>query len=248
MSEKESSVLFNLKELMNLEEDRIAGEEQARLEAEEAERARIAAEEKARREAEEARIEAERAAAEAAERARIEEEERRVREAEEAQLRVRLEAEAAAKREEQARLLAHEQKMAAIEAEKKKGLHPGIIVGIVFLLLAGGVGAYFGVIAPELEAQQAATEAAERRAAAEREAAARQAEELAAQTEAALAESRRAAAAAAEAQRQAAEASANMSTGGTGRRHRRGRSGTTTSGMTSTMRRGSPGPLDGLNF
>ena len=46
--QKESSVLFNLKELMNLEEDRIHSEAEAAQKAAEAERARIAAEVAAR--------------------------------------------------------------------------------------------------------------------------------------------------------------------------------------------------------
>ena len=85
---------------------------------------------------------------------------------EEAALRIRLEAEAAARSEEQARLLAHEQKLATIDAEKKKGVHPGIIVGIILLLVGGGVGAYFGVVKPQLEerdrAARLAAEQAER--------------------------------------------------------------------------------------
>ena len=60
MSEqKESSVLFSLKELMNLEEDRIKQEEETkRAQAEAAERSRLDAERRAREE-EEARIRAE---------------------------------------------------------------------------------------------------------------------------------------------------------------------------------------------
>src|SRR5450755_2713809 len=60
MSEqKESSVLFSLKELMNLEEDRIKGEEAEKAAtAAAAEKARVEAE-RAAREAEEARIRSE---------------------------------------------------------------------------------------------------------------------------------------------------------------------------------------------
>ncbi len=42
--EKESSLLFNLRELMGIEEDRVREEEEERLEREAAERERIAAE------------------------------------------------------------------------------------------------------------------------------------------------------------------------------------------------------------
>ena len=168
--QKESSVLFNLKELMNLEEDRIHSEAEAAQKAADAERARIAAEAAARKAAEEARIRAEQEAQAAAERAQREEEERVRREAEEGALRVRLEAEAAARAEEQSRLLAHEQKLATIEAEKKKGVHPGIIVGIILLVVGGGVGAYFGFVKPQLDERDRAAQLASEQAEHERQA------------------------------------------------------------------------------
>ena len=54
--EKESSVLFNLRELMNIEEDRVQSEEEARLERDAAERERIAMEARARQEEEAGRL------------------------------------------------------------------------------------------------------------------------------------------------------------------------------------------------
>ena len=152
MSEqKESSVLFNLKELMDLEEDRIKDEEEERRRAEEEERRRKEEEERRKREEEEARLRAEEEARLAEERKKREEEERKKREKEEAEMRVRLEAEAKARAAEQQRLLEHEREMAAIKAKEKKGIHPGIIVGLVVLLIGGAAGVYFGVIKPEQE-------------------------------------------------------------------------------------------------
>lgn len=141
MSEqKESSVLFSLKELMNLEEDRIKTEEQAKAAAHHAaEQARLENERRAR-EAEEARI-------------RAEEERRRMEELRSREEAARLEAirqaeveRARVEAEQQARLAAlasqqeHEQKLAALKHdESKKKLRKtlfGVIGGVV---LVGGI-------------------------------------------------------------------------------------------------------------
>lgn len=138
--QKESSVLFSLKELMSIEEDRIAEEEAQKA----------------------ARLRAEQEARESADRRRREEEERRVREDEERrrqeELRKREEAtrldairtaeleKAKAEAEHRAKLEAvaaqqkHEQQLAAINRDQnKKKLQ--IAFGVVaFLLIAGGIG------------------------------------------------------------------------------------------------------------
>ena len=157
MSEqKESSVLFNLKELMGLEEDRIQDEENEAA-AKLAEEKRLAEEaERAKREAEEAKLRAEQDAVAAAERAKREEEERIIREREEAALRVRLEEEARARSAEQERLLAHERQLAEVKAKEKKGIPPGLIVGLLVLLIGAGAGVYFGVIKPNADAAELA--------------------------------------------------------------------------------------------
>ena len=161
MSEqKESSVLFNLKELMNLEEDRIQSEEEAQQQAQEEARARAEAEERRKRAEEEARIQAEADARAAEERAVREEAERKQRANEEAALRVRLEAEAKARAEEHQRLLEHEQQLAKHKASAKKGVHPGIILGLVGVLLVGALGSYFGVVKPGMERRAAEAQAA----------------------------------------------------------------------------------------
>jgi len=163
---------------------------------------------------------------------------------------VRLEAEAAARAEEQSRLLAHEQKLATIEAEKKKGVHPGVIVGIILLVVGGGVGAYFGVVKPQLdERDQAARISAEQ---ADHERAARELERtrLNAEAEAAQADARAAREAAATATAAAAAAAASMTTvntGGGGGRRPGSRPGTASS-TDSSMMGGSSNPLSGLDF
>ena len=103
MSEsKESSVLFNLKELMNLEEDRVKTEEDERRRREEEERRRREEEIRRRREEEEARLRAEEEARVEAERLAREEEERVLRERREHEVRVQMEMEARARAEESA--------------------------------------------------------------------------------------------------------------------------------------------------
>lgn len=136
----ESSVLFSLKELMNLEEDRIAEEEadrtrqerEARERAEAAQRAQREAEERKLREAEEARR---------AEDLRRREEEARIEAARQAEL-----AKAQHEMETRARMAAlaqqqeHEHKMAALgQDDTKKKLKLYLAIGAAVLVI-GGIG------------------------------------------------------------------------------------------------------------
>lgn len=142
--EKESSVLFSLKELMNIEEDRIKGEEADKAaQASAAERARADAE-RAAREAEEARIRAEE------ERRRQEEQRAREEAARLAAIQVaeveraRLEAEQKARLEAMAAQQAHERSLAALHQDKsKKNLRNMLIGGAAFVLVGGSVAGYF---------------------------------------------------------------------------------------------------------
>lgn len=162
--QKESSVLFSLKELMGLEEDRIREEETRKeSEARAAQEARIAAE-NAARQAEEARIRA-------ADEERQREEQRRKEEA------ARLEAirhaeieRARAEAEHQARLATmsaqqqHEANMAALTQDKhKKRLQ--IMVGVIGgVLLLGGVGGFMVYQQSQAEHERrAAAELAQRK-------------------------------------------------------------------------------------
>ncbi|EYF02450.1 hypothetical protein [Chondromyces apiculatus] len=132
MSEqKESSVLFSLKELMNLEEDRIKTEEHAKAAAATAaEQARLDAERRAR-EAEESRI-------------RAEEERRRVEEQRSREEAARLDAirhaeveRARVEAEQHARIAAlsaqqeHEQKLAALKHDESKKKLRKLLIGVV---------------------------------------------------------------------------------------------------------------------
>jgi colicin import membrane protein len=138
--QKESSVLFSLKELMNLEEDRIREEEaQKEAQAKAALEAKLAAE-RAARQAEEARLRSE-------EEARRQEEVRRKEDAMRLEAikmgeleKARAEAEHRARMQAMSAQQAHEQTLAALTQDKhKKRLQ--IIVGIaVGILLVGGVG------------------------------------------------------------------------------------------------------------
>lgn len=162
--QKESSVLFSLKELMGLEEDRIREEEaQKEAAAKAAHEAQLAAE-RAAREAEEARLRAE-------EEERQREDQRRKEEA------ARLEAirhaeveKARAEAEHQARLATvaaqqqHEAAMAALNQDRhKKRLQ--IMVGVIGgLLLIGGVSGVVLYQQAKAESEKrAAVEAAQRK-------------------------------------------------------------------------------------
>ncbi|MCL2777997.1 MAG: hypothetical protein FWD73_08330 [Polyangiaceae bacterium] len=139
--QKESSVLFSLKELMSLEEDRIKQEDDNRKRKQAAElQARTDAERRAR-EAEEAQIAAE------SERRRQEtqrqrEEQARVEAIRQAEVeRVRTNAESEARLRETQQKQEHERKLVALAQDKKKKHLTYISVGIGTLLIAGAVGA-----------------------------------------------------------------------------------------------------------
>ena len=158
--EKESSVLFNLRGLMNIEEDRVREEEEERLQREAAERERIAAEAQKRQEEAAAQLQAEEEARQAEARRAREEEERVTRERDEAQLRVRLEQEAREAAESHTRMLDHERELATISAQQRKGVHPGLLAAAAVLVLGVGAGSYFGFYKPAVERREAAALAA----------------------------------------------------------------------------------------
>jgi colicin import membrane protein len=166
MSEqKESSVLFSLKELMNLEEDRIKSEEaekaasaaaaeQARLEAErrarEDEEARIRAEEERRRQ-EELRAREETAKLEAIRHAEVE--------------KARLDAEQKARMEAMAAHQEQERALAAIHRDEGKRKLRNMLIGggvlaVIIIGVVGGVG-YSSYVEKQEAAAQAAREQAE---------------------------------------------------------------------------------------
>lgn len=169
--EQESSVLFSLKELMTIEEDRIKTEEEDRQKQEQDEQARREEEERRRREEEQARI--------AAEEQRRREEEQRAREEAtrlEAIQRAELE-KAQADAENKARLEAmtaqqqHERQLAALHQDKgKKKLRIGLIVGAVVVVLGGSTAGYFWYQSnQEAQARIAAQQAEQERLKEERE-------------------------------------------------------------------------------
>jgi colicin import membrane protein len=157
MSEqKESSVLFSLKELMSLEEGRIKEEEDAKRKKAESEA--------------QARLEAERRAREEEERKLRDEEERRRqdelrRKMEEAQIEAAKHAEIKKRElEEQHRLQmeavaqqqAHERQIQQIQASKPKGAHWGLLAGVGVALLGAIIAiVFFVVIKPANDAKAA---------------------------------------------------------------------------------------------
>ncbi|MFP6683585.1 MAG: hypothetical protein VB934_02685 [Polyangiaceae bacterium] len=144
--EQESSVLFSLKELMSIEEDRIQAEEHASdEEVRQQEVARIQAEQTARS-AEEARVQAEE------ERRRQDEQRQREEEARIAAIGHAEMAKAQAETENKARLdamtaqQAHEQKLVALRQDKiKKRLQRAAIALVVLVIAGGGIGGYMWV-------------------------------------------------------------------------------------------------------
>lgn len=163
-SNQESSVLFSLRELMTIEEDRIASEENERTSAAAA--------------AEQARLEAERAAV-AAEQARIHahEERRRVEEQRAREEATRLEAirqgeiaKAQAEAQQRARMEAmasqqeHERRLTALTQDRSKKRLRNAVIGVsAFTLVAGGVGVFWYLRESELnERQRVLTEQAQR--------------------------------------------------------------------------------------
>lgn len=169
----ESSVLFSLQELMGLEEARVRTEERERaetLQAEQDARRRLEAE---RRAAEEARL--------AAEDEKRREEARRARE-EDVRLaairaaeieRQRIEAERRAQIEAMAQQQRHEQELLRITQDASARRLRRITTAVALsglLVVTGGLGTYFGKIAPETRARE---QADRERLAAEQDAAAR---------------------------------------------------------------------------
>lgn len=176
---QESSVLFSLKELMSLEEDRIKQEDADKQRAADDERRAREADELRRRQEEEARL--------AAEEERRRQEEQRKRE-EEARLEAirhaeiekkRIEAERAAQLEAMSKQQEHARQLAMIQQDQSKKKLRNTLIGVgagSFLLIAGGLGLYFGKIKPEQEAAAAAAEADRRKASEEAEASKKAAE------------------------------------------------------------------------
>jgi colicin import membrane protein len=144
MSEqKESSVLFSLKELMNLEEDRIKQEETARQrQAEAATQARLEAERRAREE-EEARINAEEQRRRSEEQ-RAREDAARLEAIRHAEIeKARLDAENAARTEQLKHQQEHERQIKALSQDKHKKRLTLIVtlslVGLAVALVGGGL-------------------------------------------------------------------------------------------------------------
>ncbi len=138
--QKESSVLFSLKELMNLEEDRIRQEEDAKRKAEEAAAAARAEVERRAREEEEARM---RAAEEKrrGEEQRTREETARLEAIRHAEVeKARLDAENQARMEQLRHQQEHERQLAHLTHDKSKKRLVLIASGIGVLFIAGLVG------------------------------------------------------------------------------------------------------------
>lgn len=159
--QKESSVLFSLKELMNIEESRIKEEQEAKRRAAEVEQQTKADAERRAREEEEARLREEE------ERRRADEHRRNM---EAAQIEASKAAEIEKRRLEEAHRLemqalaqrqAHEKEVAVITSQKRKGVPPAVmgVVGIVLVALIGAI-IFFVSIKPATEAKEAITLAA----------------------------------------------------------------------------------------
>jgi colicin import membrane protein len=171
MSEqKESSVLFSLKELMSLEEDRIRSEEAEKAAASAAaEKARLEAE-RAAREAEEARIRAE-DERRRMEEARSREEAARLEAIRQAEIeKARVDAEQRARLEAMAAQQQHEHKLAQLtHDESKKKLRKTLIAIAIAVPVLGGVAGVFAYNNyKENQAKIAAQEAESRRLAEEK--------------------------------------------------------------------------------
>jgi colicin import membrane protein len=161
--QKESSVLFSLKELMNLEEDRIKQEDddkkkraesdaRARAEAErrsrDQEQARVTAEEERRR-SDEQRKKEEAVRLDAIRQGEIE--------------KARMEAEQRARMEAMSKQQEHERHITTLKSdEHKKKLQRNLMFAVSggAILVIGGLGLYLGKIRPEAEARETATRAA----------------------------------------------------------------------------------------
>lgn len=154
MNQKDSSVLFSLKELMTLEQDRVRQEEELERKAEEAILTRQR-EEHARQ----VRAEEERARVEAEQRRQIEqrarEEQARIEAIRQAEIeRARLDAENAARLEQMKRQQEHEAELVRLSQDRGKKRLRGLVAGtIVMLVVALGAGAF--VIRGQMERQRA---------------------------------------------------------------------------------------------
>ncbi len=163
---QESSVLFSLKELMNLEEDRVRQEaDDKQRQIDEVARQREE-DERRRREEEEARMRSEEQRRLAAERERRAEETRldaiRQGEIEKKRMEAEKQAQLEAMRLEQEKQI----RMKALDEDqhKKKLRTTLVVLGISsFLLIGGGVGYYVGVVMPAQRLQAAQIAAAQQR-------------------------------------------------------------------------------------
>jgi hypothetical protein len=139
-----NSVVFNLREIMQLEHERVAAERAA---------ARAAEEQVAR-----GRAEAERRAAErerAVERERLQDAERAERERAAAVLRTQLEAEAAERAERHRIELGHARDLERLRLERRGRRGTALALGIFAALLACGAAAYLSVLQPRLQLARA---------------------------------------------------------------------------------------------
>ncbi len=161
---EESSVLFSLKELMTLEDDRIKSEEDDKKQAAaQADQKRLDAERQARAE-EEARIRADEERRRV-EQQRVAEEAARLEAIKHAEVeKARVEAEQRARIEEIARQQEHERQLAALKQDgSKKKLRNALIGGVVVVVFAGaGLGVFLNNKAKE-DARTAAVQADEQR-------------------------------------------------------------------------------------
>jgi hypothetical protein len=178
---EDSSVLFNLNEIMRLERDRVVAEAAAARAAE----AHAIAERDARARRERERVERERALAEAA----VQEREQRAREAERqheaeraaALLQIQLEADAKRRMTEQQLELVHASRMAELAETQRKKRASWLIAGSLVALAVGSGAAYSLVLEPALRSakdQSAALDRLAADAAAQTAALARQMDEL----------------------------------------------------------------------
>lgn len=159
MAEKnESSVLFSLQELMNLEEERINEEESAKAARERAERERSDAEARAKRDAEERALRAEEDRRRAEE-LRRREEEARLEAIKHAELaKAQHEAEHKSRMEALTAQQAHEQRIAALQSDehkKKLKIGIGVAAGVLIVALVGG-GMAFKSASEKAEREKAA--------------------------------------------------------------------------------------------
>ncbi|MBI4703712.1 MAG: hypothetical protein HY744_21590, partial [Deltaproteobacteria bacterium] len=177
--EQDSSVLFSLKELMNIEEDRIRSEDDERHRtAAAAEQARIEAERRAREE-EEARIRAEQERRRTEEQ-RAREEAARLDAMRQAEIeRARTEAEQQARIQAMAAQQAHERELAMIKSDKtRRRMRLALVAGSLIVVLGIGLGGWKAYTwHQETQMREAATRDALERAKKQAEEARRQQEE-----------------------------------------------------------------------